>query len=526
MTDKYGKLFKIRTEGSSNRRFTVVSLAEGSKLIDYQIDMISRNEKSGLLPFDVRQVNGIDEIYYRTDDMLSFREYISGKGITGTDFINMLKGSVRLITDCEAMLLDSHRFLLNPDCSLVNSKGELQLMYIPVEDFEASIAESMLPFVEIFRENMGKRFEDIQISKVLLEELGKEKSNIKELDKILAKASGDVSARKVEKSTKPAVKPQTASKPLNTENRRVQEAKAEPEISVNRAVDKNPVQNMSIGKEPEIRLKGNVKNIEKTERKEDKKVGTNVAALIGIQVLLLILIGGAVFSGIARSLDITQQLGAVIILFAVDYLISRKLIGGKSKEDIGKKIDNVGKKSKPSSNIGNSEVREKINIGFSGISQPQVREKIKEEAPSQVGNSGLKINLAYHEDKTEMEESTMMLEEDSTVILDQECTEIACNRAYIVDRVSGNGEKIYIDANPFLIGRKKGVANMVCNNPNISSRHAEISLEGDEYCICDLGSTNGTMLNGNRIEPNGRYILSDGDIFTLAKSDYVFNIEE
>ena len=53
----------------------------------------------------------------------------------------------------------------------------------------------------------------------------------------------------------------------------------------------------------------------------------------------------------------------------------------------------------------------------------------------------------------------------------------------------------------------------------MSRRHAEIRQEGATYWIVDLGSTNGTLLNGKRIE---RERLHDGDTITLGSSDVVF----
>jgi hypothetical protein len=54
---------------------------------------------------------------------------------------------------------------------------------------------------------------------------------------------------------------------------------------------------------------------------------------------------------------------------------------------------------------------------------------------------------------------------------------------------------------------------------NVSRRHAEVHRDGDEYWIVDLGSMNGTLLNGRRVE---REKLSDGDRITLGSTDVVF----
>ena len=56
----------------------------------------------------------------------------------------------------------------------------------------------------------------------------------------------------------------------------------------------------------------------------------------------------------------------------------------------------------------------------------------------------------------------------------------------------------------------------------VSRRHAEVRLEGSNYCIVDLDSTNGVLVNG---QPQKRAKLGDGDRITLGSTDVVFSLE-
>lgn len=51
------------------------------------------------------------------------------------------------------------------------------------------------------------------------------------------------------------------------------------------------------------------------------------------------------------------------------------------------------------------------------------------------------------------------------------------------------------------------------DDPNVSRNHAEIRPEGDGFVLSDLGSTNGTTVNGARIT---QHRLVDGDRITLG----------
>ncbi|MEM6402120.1 MAG: FHA domain-containing protein, partial [Cyanobacteria bacterium P01_D01_bin.116] len=54
-------------------------------------------------------------------------------------------------------------------------------------------------------------------------------------------------------------------------------------------------------------------------------------------------------------------------------------------------------------------------------------------------------------------------------------------------------------------------------NADIISRvHAEIVVEENTYYLIDLGSSNGTYLNGNKLEKHTRYQLNLGDRIDLG----------
>ena len=70
-----------------------------------------------------------------------------------------------------------------------------------------------------------------------------------------------------------------------------------------------------------------------------------------------------------------------------------------------------------------------------------------------------------------------------------------------------------------------------CSEPafdiSVSSRHAELTLADDgDYILRDVGSTNGTMLNGRDIVPQEEHKLQDGDkvVFGKIEASYVLSL--
>ena len=76
--------------------------------------------------------------------------------------------------------------------------------------------------------------------------------------------------------------------------------------------------------------------------------------------------------------------------------------------------------------------------------------------------------------------------------------------------------KIYpIDKDEVLIGRD--LANdVVVNDASVSRRHAHLVMQEGGYVLEDLGSTNGTLVDGQRLMVP--YHLQSGEIFTLGET--------
>jgi pSer/pThr/pTyr-binding forkhead associated (FHA) protein len=61
------------------------------------------------------------------------------------------------------------------------------------------------------------------------------------------------------------------------------------------------------------------------------------------------------------------------------------------------------------------------------------------------------------------------------------------------------------------------------DDANVSRTHAEIRPRGGSWVITDLGSTNGSRLNGRRLE--GTEVLKPGDEIELGTTRIEFELE-
>ena len=69
-------------------------------------------------------------------------------------------------------------------------------------------------------------------------------------------------------------------------------------------------------------------------------------------------------------------------------------------------------------------------------------------------------------------------------------------------------------------GRRGGIWPEFVNFPYISGNHGHIGSQGDSCTISDLGSTNGTRINGKKLQENKPVMLHIGDTVEIATSKF------
>jgi hypothetical protein len=99
-------------------------------------------------------------------------------------------------------------------------------------------------------------------------------------------------------------------------------------------------------------------------------------------------------------------------------------------------------------------------------------------------------------------------------------------RTQVVIRIRDEGQSVVLSTDrPIVLGR---LNKHVSRKPDIdlspfgayrkgvSSTHATLKRQDNTIIILDLGSTNGTFLNGQRLFPNQPYLVRDGDEIRLG----------
>jgi hypothetical protein len=82
------------------------------------------------------------------------------------------------------------------------------------------------------------------------------------------------------------------------------------------------------------------------------------------------------------------------------------------------------------------------------------------------------------------------------------------------------GEYSTTSSKSFIIGRVDG-NDMIMPDFAISKKHATINVDSNSFYLKDLGSTNGTLVNGTRLDKK-QLKVHDQDVLSFARYEFTF----
>jgi hypothetical protein len=144
---------------------------------------------------------------------------------------------------------------------------------------------------------------------------------------------------------------------------------------------------------------------------------------------------------------------------------------------------------------------ERLQLGEFGIQARLVRPAEDPRAEPQQGDVG--HTMIYSADRLRPAEAGPAPEADRAIL--------------VVD-----GRRMVVGRTGAVIGRSRD-CDIVLGDGNVSRRHAEVTASGDGWSISDLGSTNGTIVEGRRIERPAA--LRGGERIEVGTTELRFELE-
>ncbi len=152
-----------------------------------------------------------------------------------------------------------------------------------------------------------------------------------------------------------------------------------------------------------------------------------------------------------------------------------------------------------------------IRLGSSGVLTLELPGQSSEATIQSVAME--KTEVAESEAETPMEGAPEASEEEQIVV------------AWLRPTV-GNAPDVKITEGTVTIGRRASNKVVLATDPFVSGRHIELKTDNIGTTITDVGSTNGTLVNENKIEPNTPQLLLDGDTVTIGQTTYRYETAE
>jgi hypothetical protein len=142
-----------------------------------------------------------------------------------------------------------------------------------------------------------------------------------------------------------------------------------------------------------------------------------------------------------------------------------------------------------------------------------------------LGEFGIQTRMAppegQEDDEAPVEQSGRTMVYSTSERHSEPLEERARSRAETALLVLG-GKRMVVGPAGATLGRSRK-CDIVVDDPNVSREHAEVRPRGGSWVLVDLGSTNGSSINGRRTD--GAEVLKPGDEIELGTSTMTFELE-
>ncbi|MCA8940781.1 MAG: FHA domain-containing protein, partial [Planctomycetes bacterium] len=163
-------------------------------------------------------------------------------------------------------------------------------------------------------------------------------------------------------------------------------------------------------------------------------------------------------------------------------------------------------------------VRDLSSANGTRVNGAEVLQKVELKEGDELSFGGVMARFRDSEVALELEDSDELVLED-----DEPVAQASAATAPVLKLLTGTlrARLFQIDKSPFTVGRRDGNDLVLRDDPQASGSHAELVQEGADWKIRDLGSTNGTRVNGT---PTTDAKLSEGSRIQIGSQLFSFSL--
>lgn len=449
--------------------YMIIPCPPQAQTTGYQYRMLEMNRIDGILRCGLRHIDGTGFLYYDTTGKQSLTGLYEGRKIPGTELFRLLEMMDNVSGSLSKYLLDEQHLVLTGDQIFYDfSSGKYFFTYYPGEVVEPEVFRFLADSID------GKDKKAAAAAYRLCSVSGDDRQALREAIR------EEASAKDVELPWEKALtgrQEANLSQNIPEERRGREEPGREPSDHRRRTYGADREQNAETDDDVAERKKA-------SEHVADQKKGSErKAAVIRVLLIVLLLLGAAGLFAVQLLIYISQRERRLCIAGSILLLLCAFLF-------IAETVIRLRKKNKKKRE---EELRREPSYSRS------------DEADLPVFGSGTEEDFRF---SSEEAGNTVRFSEKEMI-----------GRLYGRDR----GSRIDLRTLPLTVGKAQAYSDVVLADPSVSRVHARI-YKGEGGCIeiRDLDSTNGTYVNGEKLDPNEKRRVQRGDEVRFGNVEYEY----
>jgi hypothetical protein len=445
--------------------------------------MLERHSIPRILPLDVEEMNAEARLRYRLPVGLPLQSRFQAGGADAKLLMEVLLTIVTTLADSRVYLLDERKYALHPSLILIGeSPRDIQMAYLPLRHLEQkpSLRHELYQLTLQLIEWGHIPLEECSVMVECL------KSSLFELE--------DFKQLLIALQFSPAGQMAAS-----------QQAAAEEAYPADTPWHTPPPPSAT----EELRQRAELQDDGDTLRFEPAQWRLSSAAALRLTLVLMVVAWGA--AAVFPSPVVMGSAGAVTLAGLILYIWSKR----KEKEELLIEPDEepdswTPQPARPFLREQPDDHKEQEPAAARSFQWTEERNRLYRENPA------LTVLLEESAQSGPAVPPTELLLPETELLAPQAVLELLENEEV--------ASSLPVSRTRFSFGRSPGEADCVLNASGISRIHGEIRREGELWMLCDLGSKNGTKLNGEPLIPHETYPLKNGDRITAAQTHLIFRI--
>lgn len=466
---------EIYYEETALNKQLVLKVLKSEGKESFRITMLQNNEILGILPLEIHYEEEYCLYYYSVVNKKRVQDVIAPQGMSYEQIKNIMKEIVLIIKNsCEYMLKEND-FILNMEHLYLDQGNHVKLCYC--EGYGKPVMEQLRELVQCLMNKVDYQSEEaVMFVYRFYQAVNMINLNMTSLLQSIEELERQIQKRYYEEEKKADIqeKPPIKSDVIQPVKKEMESEKSELRV------------------EKKLKIENRVQFDEKTKinknqhtmiiQRNKTKLITGMTVLGILMVYYLCCKFGILFNQ-QGELD-AKKLGAItLILGIVEGYVLWRVYSKVPEENEGMEMEDE------------SEIIQEVNHMDEIVQSRETKVTVRER-------------------DTEVEDKQQF----TTVLIVEEKVEKVFFELKPQDHEKN--DKIQIKSFPFVVGQGENGVNARIPVSSVSRNHAEFILEGDQLFVRDLGSTNGTYVNHQRIMPTESVGIVVGDILHFANIAY------